>query len=266
LWAGEPLHGASILLHAEQGYGDAIQFARYVPLVAAAQGHVILEVRQPLVRLMKSLAGAAEVIATGEPAPRIGWHCPLMSLPFVFRTALDSIPATVPYLSAPQTDINAWSNRLPRATMRVGLVWAGSAAHANDPLRSMPAAVMAPLEKVTGATFVSLQQRVAGAGCPPFPCLDAGPELSDFSVTAAAVASLDLVISVDTSVAHLAGALAKPVWILLPFAGEYRWLADREDSPWYPTARLFRQPSPGAWVPVIDRVVRELEREIRERQ
>ncbi len=207
LWAGEPLNGASILLHGEQGYGDTIH----------SPGTYRLWPRLVATSSLKS--GVREVVATGEPSPPVQWHCPLMSLPFVFRTTLETIPATVPYLSAPHADVEAWSSRLPRAAMRIGLVWAGSATHINDHRRSIPSSVLAPPEKIYGAVFVPLQQidtNVQPADCLPFPCIDAGPELTGFSVTAGIIASLDLVISVDTSVAHLTGALGKPVWILCP--------------------------------------------------
>lgn len=268
LWTGEPIEGASILLHAEQGYGDAIQFVRYVPLVAAAGGRVILEVPRPLSRLMRSAAGPVEMIERGEPAPRTAWHCPLMSLPFVFGTTPATIPRTVPYLRAPAPEAEAWSSRLRGPGLRIGIVWAGSPAHRNDRRRSLPPALLTPLSEIGGATFVSLQKTEADAFADglPFPCVNAGAELSDFAVTAGIVDSLDVVVSVDTAVAHLAGALGKPVWILLPFAGEYRWLLDREDSPWYPTARLFRQPAPGDWVSVITRVAQELKRFAGERR
>jgi hypothetical protein len=265
LWCGEPLDGAPILLHAEQGYGDMIQFCRYAPLVAAAGGKVILEVPRTLTNLMTSLDGVEAVIARGEPVPPIAWHCPLMSLPFVFGTTLDTVPSRVPYLYARAEESSAWSARLPREGMRVGLVWAGSGRHPDDRRRSIPPALLSPLDPIPGVTFVSLQQHVADTPAShslPFACIDYGAALPDFSVTAAIVAALDLVIAVDTSIAHLAGALGKPVWILLPFAGEYRWLKDREDSPWYPGARLFRQPSPDDWPSVIERVARELRRMI----
>lgn len=263
LWCGQPLDGAPILLHAEQGYGDVIQFARYAPLVAAAGGKVILEVPRTLKKLMTSLDGVETVIATGEPVPRIRWQCPLMSLPFVFGTTLDTVPSRIPYLRAQLAESRAWSAALPREGLRVGILWAGSGIHPNDRRRSMPPAALAPLKRIAGGTFISLQQHAGPAPasqCLPFDCIDYGGALTDFSVTAAIIGALDLVIAVDTSTAHLAGALGKQVWILLPFAGEYRWLLDREDSPWYPTARLFRQPSPGDWASVIESVVQELRR------
>jgi Flp pilus assembly protein TadD len=260
-WLGEPLHDAPILLHAEQGFGDIIQFVRYAPLVAARGGRVIVEVPMPLRRLMTSLQGVERVISAGEPVPTVVWQCPLMSLPLAFGTTLDTVPADVPYLSPAAEEVATWRNRLPDEGLRVGIVWAGAALHPNDRRRSMPAAALAPLARVAGISFVSLQKHSATStpvSLPPFPCLDLGGVLTDYAVTAAIIANLDLVITVCTSVAHLAGALGKEVWILLPFASEYRWLLNREDSPWYPSARLFRQPPPGDWASVVQRVACEL--------
>ncbi len=263
LWLGEaPLDGCSVLLHAEQGLGDAIQFVRYVPLVAARGAQVILAVHAELKRLFSdamSDLGAAAVFGEGESLPPCHLRCPLLSLPHAFGTTLDTIPATIPYL-APSPELAAkWQARLasvPRP--RVGLVWAGNPAHKNDRNRSLSLAELAPLRQLAGLGYVSLQKPGPAPGGDGL--LDLGPELSDFAETAAAVAALDLIIAVDTAVAHLAGALGKPVWILLPFSADWRWLREREDSPWYPTARLFRQPRPGDWASVVGRVTAELQK------
>lgn len=265
LWLGDtPLAGKVILLHAEQGLGDTLQFLRYVPGVAADGARVVLRVQPELKALVTGLPGASVVIGSNEPAPAFDLHCPLPSLPLAFRTELATIPRDASYLSAPADRIEAWTRRIPQGDgLRVGLAWSGNPGHAGDRHRSIPFSGLAPLLDVPGAAFVSLQkdvrrgdetqvaaetrmQRVAG-------------HFADLADTAAALARLDLVITVDTSVAHLAGALGKPVWILLPYAPDWRWLLDREDSPWYPTARLWRQQRPGDWEGVIARVRRELE-------
>ena len=264
LWLGEPLEGARILLHAEQGLGDTLQFVRYVPLVAARGGKVILEVPPRLRRLLSGLEGAAEVISRGQDLPEFTWQCPLMSLPLAFGTELATIPADVPYIHADPARVQAWSQRLERTGLRVGLVWAGSPKHVNDRQRSLPLARFTALTQIPGASFYALQKGHAAAETQPLPpgmrLIDLGPEQSNMAETAAIIANLDLVISVDTSVAHLAGALGKPVWILLHYVPDWRWLLHREDSPWYPTARLFRQPKLRDWDPVLQRVEEELAR------
>ncbi|MBV8889387.1 MAG: tetratricopeptide repeat protein [Alphaproteobacteria bacterium] len=255
-WRGEPLGGAAILLHAEQGFGDILHFVRYVPLVAARGGRVILEVPPELLCLLGGIEGAERVIACGEPLPDFAWHCSLLSLPLAFGTELSTIPARVPYIETP-----APSGRiLPPAPdrLRVGLVWAGRPQHNRDRYRSLPLAALAPLGRVDGVSFHSLQkgeaaQQIAQHG-PALRLDDLGDRLHDFTDTAAAIAGLDLVISVDTAVAHLAGALGKPVWLMLSWIPDWRWLMDREDSPWYPTARLFRQPAYGDWDGVVEQV------------
>ena len=262
-WRGEQLSGARVLVHAEQGFGDAIQFCRYVPLVAQRGAKVILEVQPELKRLMAGLAGVHELVTLGEALPPFDYHIPLMSLPRVFGTRLDTVPADVPYLRAPPDLVQAWRDKLSGITgLRVGLAWAGSPQHMNDRNRSLALSTLAPLAAVSGATYMALQKgpSAAQAATPPagMRLVELGTELGDFADTAAVIANVDLVIAVDTAVAHLAGALGKPVWLLLPFAGEWRWLLDRSDSPWYPSMRLFRQPRPGAWGEVLERVVQEL--------
>jgi tetratricopeptide (TPR) repeat protein len=259
LWLGqEEIAGKTILLHAEQGFGDAIQFCRYVPLVVARGARVVLEVQKPLQELMNSLDGVAHIISTGDPLPDFDLQCPLLSLPLAFRTRLETIPSAVPYLRASSQASNNWERRLgPTDRPRIGLVWSGNSAHRRDHIRSIGFNSFLSLLDID-ATFVSLQKDVGAADAKVLngrrDLLHFGDELRSFSDTAALISNLDLVITVDTSVAHLAGALAKPVWVLLSFLSDWRWLCDREDSPWYPTARLFRQDSTRAWDNVIARV------------
>jgi tetratricopeptide (TPR) repeat protein len=263
LWRGEPLAGRRILLHAEQGLGDTLHFVRYVPLVAERGGDVLLEVPPELRRVLSGIAGAAEILTRGETLPDFEWHCPLLSLPLAFHTELGTIPANVPYLRTDPAAVHNWSQQLPRGGLRVGLVWAGSPKHTRDPQRSLHVAQFQPLTQIPGASFYSLQKGPSAAqlrqALPGIRLIDLAPQLHDFTDTAALLSTLDLLVTVDTAAAHLAGALGKPVWILLTHTPDWRWLLDREDSPWYPTARLFRQPAPGDWHSVIARVAAELE-------
>jgi len=264
-WRGEPLAGRTIFLHAEQGFGDAIQFARYVPMVVdrtrGQGGRVILGCRPELRRLFASIAGVDAIVESGHALPSsIDFQCPLMSLPMAFGTTIQTIPNTVPYLAAPAERFDAWRQRVAgdgaAESLRVGLTWAGNPALARDRVRSAALRDLAPLADVPGVTFYSLQPGgsadVAGSRGPRL--IDHTAHLTDWSETAAFVANLDLVISVDTAVAHLAGALARPTWTLLPAAGEWRWLIGRADSPWYPTMRLFRQQNAGDWAGVMREV------------
>ena len=263
-WRGEPLNGRRILIHVEQGAGDTLQFLRYVHLLAERGGHVIVEVQPELKRLAADLQGAEVVIGRGDPLPAFDEHCPFLSLPLAFATTPASIPAAIPYLAAPEPLRNAWRTRLETlSSPRIGLVWAGRPEHRRDRDRSLALSALAPLS-IAGATFFSLQKGPAAAQAkspPPGMVLhDLGDELGDFADTAAAMSALDLIITVDTSTAHLAGAIGRPVWVLLAQPPDWRWFLDREDSPWYPTARLFRQPSRGEWKPVVERVAAELAR------
>jgi tetratricopeptide (TPR) repeat protein len=255
LWLGEqPLAGKTILLHAEQGLGDTIQFCRYAPLVAAQGARVLLEVQKPLVELLRDLPGVASVVARGEPLPDFDLHCPLLSLPLAFGARLDTIPAQT-YLRAPAERTSVRDARL--GGKRIGLVWSGNAGHRRDRARSIPLYALMPLFDLD-ATFVSLQKEVRAADAAVLQqskkIVDVSADLHTFTDTAALIAQLDLVIAVDTSVAHLTGALGKPLWLLLPHAPDWRWLTGRGDSPWYPTARLFRQTETRAWGPVVTRV------------
>jgi len=263
LWKGEPLEGARILLYAEQGQGDTLQFVRYVPLVVARGGKVILEVQRRLHRLLAGTAGASQVISQGDPLPEVTWRCPLLSLPLAFATELSRIPAPIPYVHPDPGLASAWRQRLQRDAVRIGLAWGGNAAHTSDYLRSVPLAKLLPLLRLEGVTFYSLQMGPPTKQLKVLPpgtnLIDLAPEQKDFADTAAIVANLDLVISVDTAVAHLAAAMGKPVWILLAKLADWRWLLEREDSPWYPTVRLFRQSTPRIWQDPVDRIERELQ-------
>jgi tetratricopeptide (TPR) repeat protein len=267
LWLGsDELEGKTILLHAEQGFGDTLQFCRYVPLVAARGARIILEVQRPLQDVMRTLAGAAKVVFRGEALPAFDLHCPLLSLPLALRTQLDTIPALTPYLAAPDNKVRAWRDRLAaREKPRIGLVWAGNPrkelANCNliDAQRSMDFAQLAPLLEVSDCEFYSLQKgedavRQLRESVLRQHVVDWTDDLHDFSDTAALIENLDLVITVDTAVAHLAGALNKPIWLLNRYNTCWRWLLDREDSPWYPTARLFRQDASRRWESVVARV------------
>ncbi|MFO1152568.1 MAG: tetratricopeptide repeat protein [Rhodospirillales bacterium] len=280
-WNGADPAGRTLLLHAEQGLGSAIQFVRYAPLVAGRGARVIVECPPPLVRLFRAslveaggavAGGVARVIPRGEPLPPFDAQAPLMSLPHLCRTTLATVPASIPYLRADPTAAAYWRQRLTAAAgsaaLRVGLAWAGNPAHANDHNRSLPAAaaaLLAPLLALPGVRFVSLQVGDAAAmatatDLAALGLIERTDELHDFADTAALVSALDLVIAVDTAVAHLAGALGRPVWLLTPPIPEWRWLLDRDDSPWYPSMRLFRQSTAGDWAGVIARVGSSLRR------
>jgi lipoprotein NlpI len=305
-WDGSDLHGRRILLHAEQGLGDTIQFVRYVPLVKARGGRVIVRCPSTLVRLLKSVEGAEQVVGDDQPIPQFDEHCPLMSLPLRFGTTLENVPAEVPYLRPPAELTQHWKNRvamlplfslprypggglgrglerewpqtptltLPRSTGRgdksepatlsritsssakkVGLVWGGNPRYVHDRARSIGLARLAPLAEIADVTFVSLQkgEPAAQANSPPpgMNLVNWSQELGDFADTAALICQLNLIICVDTAVAHLAGALGKPTWLLLAEPAEWRWMLKRNDSPWYPTMRLYRQPRPGDWETVV---------------
>jgi Flp pilus assembly protein TadD len=259
-WQGEDLRGKRLLVYAEQGAGDTIQFARYLPLLAEQGAHVILECPRPLVSLLQTLPGLEAVIARGDPLPLVDLNCALLSLPRLFRTTLDSIPATVPYLRR-RSDGPSLPPPVGSTTgrhLRVGIVWAGNPAHQNDARRSLSLELLRSRLAHPAIAFYSLQPR------PEKPTdnhqqttdwpIDLSALITDYADTAALMSQLDLVISVDTSVAHLAGALGHPVWLLLPFAPDWRWLLQRNDSPWYPGMRLFRQPAIGDWNSVLKEV------------
>jgi tetratricopeptide (TPR) repeat protein len=252
-WDGSALDGRAILLDAEQGFGDALQFLRYAPLVAARGGRVIVRCAAELKDLVAHAAGVSAVIRRGDSLPAFAAYSPLPSLPLAFGTALESVPAAVPYVRADPGRTARWRARFADTApeCRVGLVWASQSGHRTAAAKSVALAALAPLGSVPGVRFYSLQKGAAAlqAQDPPagMRIVDLSGELRDFSDTAAAIAGLDLVISVDTAVAHLAGAMAAPTWTLLKFVPDWRWLLSRADCPWYPTMRLFRQERPGEW-------------------
>jgi len=267
LWLGDaplaaPLAGRTLLVHHEQGLGDTLQMLRYVPLLAAQGCRVLVQVPASLAVLAATVPGVAAVVTANEPLPGHDLHVPCMSLPLACGTTLATIPAEVPYLFTPESVRSAWHERLgPRTRRRIGLAWSGSTAHRNDRQRSLPLQLIQPVLD-TDAEFHSLQKEYRPAD---LALLEADARLRDWSAqlgdladTAGLVDALDLVITVDTAVAHLAGALGKPVWLLLPSTPDYRWLLHRSDSPWYPTMRLFRQPATGDWAAVLAGIVAAL--------
>jgi tetratricopeptide (TPR) repeat protein len=262
LWLGDSdLRAKRIFVHCEQGFGDTIQFCRYVNLLAETGAVVLFAPQGPLRGLMHSLHADVQIVDGRDPRLDFDFHCPLLSLPLAFNTRLSTIPRTVPYLSATPDKVSAWKRRLGETEkLRVGLTWSGGTAHKNDRRRSIGLEMFrAVLDD--RFQFVSLQKEVRDNDRPTLARASIahfGEQLEDFGDTAALAQSMDLVISVDTSVAHLAGALAKPVWVLIPFAPDWRWMLDRDDSPWYPSMRLFRQARRGDWHEVVQRVVKEL--------
>jgi Tfp pilus assembly protein PilF len=271
-WRGEAADGRTLLIHAEQGFGDTLQFCRYAPLAAARGLRVILEVPERLVRLLHDLPGVDQVVADGEKLPPFDLHCPMLSMPLALETTLATIPRDVPYLHADAAQVAAWRTRLAALEdqgPRIGLVWAGNprlyqpGAPSVDRRRSITLGHFAAFAGLESAAFISLQKDDAAhqTKTPPagLTIHDWTAELSDFAATAALIEALDLVIGVDTAVIHLAGALGKPVWLLNRFDSCWRWLLERDDSPWYPTLRQFRQPSPGDWNTVLAKVRAELE-------
>jgi hypothetical protein len=265
-WRGEPLEGKSLLIGYEGGHGDMIQFCRYASVLKGKGASCIaLMCHPPLKALFAQLAAVDRVIAFDEPLPTSGWDywTPLLSVPYHCKTRVDSIPSAIPYLHAPPERLSRWQGVLPGEGLRVGLVWKGSPHFENDADRSLPSlAALAPLGTLAGITLISLQKGEGEdeAAHPPagMRLLNLGPRMTDFADTAAIIAQLDLVICVDTAVAHLAGAMGKPCWILLPYyKTDWRWLKDRDDSPWYPrVVRLFRQTVSGEWSDVVADVVR----------
>jgi len=265
-WRGEKAEGQTLLIHAEQGFGDTLQFCRYAPLAASRGLRVILIVQPPLFRLLSQLPDIDLVIKSGDELPPFDLHCPMLSLPLAFGTTMATIPNISPYLQANKVQVEAWHTRLaalPEKGCRIGLVWAGNPrsefpqAAATDRRRSMPLEQLTPLFELSGINIFSLQKGGTESHR-NYPLNDFMDEMNDFADTAALIANLDLVISVDTAVAHLAAALGKPVWILNRYDSCWRWFRERQDSPWYPSVRLFRQPKPGDWQSVIEKVVEEL--------
>jgi tetratricopeptide (TPR) repeat protein len=259
-WNGEPFVGRTLLVHHEQGFGDTLQFVRYLPMVKARGGTVVFEVPGALKVLLMGIPGADDILElspTGASRRAYDLHIPLLSLPGLFGTTLESIPAQVPYLAADPAKVSAWAKRIDGNLFRIGIVWAASNWNAKLAEKSCPISHFLPLAETPGVQIVGLQKNPAAndlAAAAAAGIRNYGEEFADFSDTAAAIANLDLVISVDTAAAHLAGAMGKPVWVVLPCVADWRWLLNREDSPWYPAMRLYRQPRPRAW----DDVFRQL--------
>jgi len=266
-WDGSPLADRTIFIHAEQGFGDTFQFARYLPLLAGQGGTVIVECPASQKTLLQGVPGVSAVVAAGETLPAFDVHLPIMSLPRVLQTRLDTIPLDFPYISPSVESMTSWSEKFTATgTLRVGLVWAGR--KRPDPNRTCPFENFAPLAGISGVTFYSLQLENEMTGRDDGQCrfglVDHTADIRDFSDTAALIAHLDLVISIDTGVAHLAGAMAKETWVLLPYAADWRWMLDRDDSPWYPGMRLFRQGRPGDWQGVLASVKEAMLKKIKE--
>ena len=263
LWLGnDNIADKTILVYSEQGFGDTIQFYRYLLKLKEIGCKIVFETQVPLVSLIKAQKNICQVISKGEALPNFDVHCPLLSLPLAFKTTLETIPAPIPYLFSSPEKLELWRTKLGiKHKPRIGLAWSGNPKFANDIRRSIPLELLLPI--MSGeAEWYSIQKDVRendyGSLNSSLTIINHAPSLNDFSDTSALIAEMDIVISVDTAVAHLAGALGKPVWILLPFHPDFRWLRDREDSPWYPTARLFRQTQDGEWRSVMDRVFQEL--------
>ena len=263
LWLGkESLHGRTILLHSEQGLGDTIQFCRYIPLVADVGGRVVVEVEQPLIGLLQQLGGALQFVAKRSHLPEFDVQTPLLSLPLAFKTKLDAIPGRQKYLVADPRNVEAWKQKLgPKRMPRIGLVWSGRPEHQNDHLRSMKLSEL--IQYLPSALeYITLQKELRPSDREMFELYNNiacyGEELKDFTDTAALCELMDVVISVDTSVAHLSGALGRPTWVMLPFIPDWRWLLNREDSPWYQSVKLYRQATEYDWSSVLERVKHDL--------
>jgi tetratricopeptide (TPR) repeat protein len=261
-WQGEPLAGRTVLLYHQQGFGDTLQFCRFASEVARRGARVVLEVPDALVRVLRGLDGVSEIVETGQPLPPFDFHCPLLSLPLVLGTTLQSIPAAPAYLRAEPALVDEWADRLgPRRAPRVGLAWSGSVGHTGDRERSL--ALESLLRALPpGLEYVSLQKELRSADAAAIAAAPGirhfGDALRDFADTAALCACMDGVVSVDTSVAHLAAALGRPTWLLLPHVPDWRWLLGRDDSPWYPSMRLYRQGADRTWAGVLARVGTDL--------
>jgi len=262
LWLGkESIAGKTILLHSEQGLGDIIQFSRYVKRVAELGARVILEAPDSLVDLLRKLEGASEVVVYDTSLPDFDCHCPLLSLPLAFKTTVSTIPSSSQYLYSDEAKLAQWSDRLGAKTKpRIGIVWRSSTAHKKD-IRSITLSELAK-HLPQGFDYISLQKELPDTEeftVRTYPNIRYfGPKIKDFSDTAALCTLMDIVISIDTSVVHVAGALGKPVWVLLPYAADWRWFSDREDSPWYPSAKLYRQDGTREWASVLEKVKADL--------
>ena len=258
-WQGESLAGRHIYINAEQGFGDTMQFARYVPLVAARAGKVTFRVQQGLAGLMRESLEGVDVLGDRAPAvTNADCESALLSLPYLFGTRLETIPAALPYLLANRDEAARWKAQYTDSTFEVGIVWAGNPEHVNDRRRSIPLEQLAPLFALPGVSFTSLQVGPRADDLkahPEFQIADVASELVGFAATAALIGALDLVITINSAMSHLAGGLGKATWLLTPWVSDWRWQLDREDNPWYPTMRLFRQIEGQEWPAVIDHLV-----------
>ena len=263
LWQGEPLDGRTILLHAEQGLGDTLQFVRYAPMVKQRGAEVIVSCQKPLLSLLKSCPGIDSLLPQASVVPQFDVQASLMSIPSIFGTTLATIPSEVPYLSANADLAEHWRERLRSLQgFKIGINWRGRPGNPSERHRGIPLRAFAPLARLPGVRLISLQKgpgwEEIAAAAENVPVVDLGRALDEaagpFMDTAAIMHNLDLVITSDTVIAHLAGALGVPVWVALPFVPDWRWLLEREDSPWYPTMRLFRQKRPGEWDEVFERI------------
>lgn len=250
-WDGSELNGQGLFVYVEQGYGDSVMFARFLPMAAARGARIVLGVSAPLARLFQGFPGVDRLVTSWQEAAPYQRHAPISSLPLLLGVDSPAALPSAPYLRADPEAVARFRARIGGGAPAVGLVWGGRPENPNDHKRSLPVDLLPSLAK-TGVRLFSLQKDASPP--PQLPCVDLAPDIDDFADAAAAIEALDLVISVDTAIAHLAGALGKPVWILLPFAPDWRWRLERADSDWYPSARLFRQPSPGDW----DSVLRDL--------
>jgi len=261
-WDGQNPEGQTLLLYAEQGFGDAIQFSRYATLLAEQHATVIVHCQPELRELFQSLRGVDQILSDDDELPKFDASRGMMSMPLVFGTTLETVPNEMPYLRADQAKVRRWRRIIEPGGIRVGLAWAGAAGYGNDRQRSLTLEQLSPILRTPDMQFFSLQKGDATGQIAQLPealrPLDLSAELNTFADTAAAIENLDLVISVDTAVAHLAGALDKPAWTMIPFAPDWRWMNDREDTPWYPTMRLFRQRERGKWGDVIGRIAEVL--------
>ena len=264
-WMGQPLSGQRVFLHIEQAFGDMIQFARFAPLVADRGGRVLLQSPPELAGLFAGLRGIEQIVPIKESIPPFDLHCPLLSLGQIFCPDLHHIPKDIPYLNPEPALVERWKIKMEPydRKLKAGLAWSGRRMIADGGIRSIPTSLLAPLAGVDDVVFFCVQPHDPDAEAPPeLPLVDWRADLRDFAQTAALMANLDLVISIDTAAAHLAGALGRPVWNLLLHYADWRWLLDRQDSPWYPTMRLFRQPKEGDWETVIHQVTGELKNEV----
>jgi tetratricopeptide (TPR) repeat protein len=267
IWSGAPLPGRTLAVSADQGFGDSFQFARYLPMAAARCGNLTLVCREPQVPLLSRVPGVARCVTDLREVGEHAAFCWMASLPYVFGTELSDVPGTIPYLNAPPDRRAAWRERLHQQIgsecPRIGLAWAGNPDNTADWRRSLPLSALEGLAALPGIQLVSLQKSVPEKDRPAFAAwglVDFGDAMDDFAETAAMIANLDLIVTVDTVIAHLAGAMGLPVWTLIYEPCDWRWMTQREDSPWYPTMRLFRQPKAGAWEEPIARLTAELRR------